>query len=517
MLATKTDGHLSRSIYYDPLLRPIFEQEKDLVAGTLRYRRRTFDSGGRLTFESYPNSAVATSDGVSVLYDALGRVTKQSDATGALRSIGYLSSNRRTVTDGNSHVVTYAAQAFDVPGGSAVTSIVAPEGQTTQVVRDVFGHVQSLSQSGSYLGSPISATRSYVYDAHYRLCKTVDPESGETAMAFDAADNLVWKAVGQTNSPTACSAQSATPNGTVYSYDSRNRLLKVTPPSGDTVSYTYDADGREKTVNTPKSGLTYVYDGRGLLEQQTLVGGGQTFAVSSVFDVQGHLAQRKYPSTRVVLLSPDAWGNPTRLGTYATGISYHPDGSVANFTYGNGVSYTQTLDARLRPQTIRISGSTAGDMMDMQYGYDGVGNVLSIADSGARGDSRTMTYDGLNRLATGTSPFGSATFSYDPLNNLRSQQSTTGLSVVAIYNSTKNRFDGISGTYPRTFQYNLAGDITSDGVNQYGFDWLHRLQMSPEALAKHTRMMAIIGGLKPQQRRVQRLPCMTLMGNLLTD
>jgi YD repeat-containing protein len=469
MQQTINDGHLSKAIYYDPQLRPIFEKESDLTTGVTRYRRRAYDSAGRVTFQSYPSSAIATTGGVTTLYDPLGRTSKTSDTIGLLTSVNYLSGNRRSVTDGNGHSVTYTAQAYDEPGGDAITLISAPETQSTQIVRDVFGHVQSVTQSGTYLGSAVSAKRSYIYDSYYRPCKSIDPESGETALAFDAASNVVWQATGQTNSPTSCSPKSSTPNGTSYGYDPRNRLLSLTTPTGtESVGYTYYADGRTHTIVTPNSTWTYTYNGRGLLEQQTMVGGGRSFGITDAFDAQGHRSQRTSPSSRIISYAPDAWGNPSRLGTYATGVSYYPSGSVAAFTYGNGVTYAQSLDARLRPGNVKIAGTVAGNMIDVTYGYDPVGNVLSIADAGARGDSRTLTYDGLNRLATGSAGIlGGLTFGYDPLNNLRSQTATTGRSVAGTYNATTNRIDGITGTYTRSFGYNTAGDLTSDGLNSY--------------------------------------------------
>jgi len=41
------------------------------------------------------------------------------------------------------------------------------------------------------------AARRYVYDANQQLCKVIEPESGSTVMAYDAAGNLAWSASGQ--------------------------------------------------------------------------------------------------------------------------------------------------------------------------------------------------------------------------------------------------------------------------------------------------------------------------------
>ncbi|AZR35892.1 wall-associated protein [Xanthomonas vasicola] len=41
------------------------------------------------------------------------------------------------------------------------------------------------------------AARRCVYDANQQLCKVMEPESGSTVMAYDAAGNLAWSASGQ--------------------------------------------------------------------------------------------------------------------------------------------------------------------------------------------------------------------------------------------------------------------------------------------------------------------------------
>ncbi|WP_268989338.1 NBR1-Ig-like domain-containing protein, partial [Xanthomonas vasicola] len=54
------------------------------------------------------------------------------------------------------------------------------------------------------------AARSYVYDANQQLCKVIEPESGSTVMAYDAAGNLAWSASGlDLPSTTSCDLEAA--------------------------------------------------------------------------------------------------------------------------------------------------------------------------------------------------------------------------------------------------------------------------------------------------------------------
>jgi YD repeat-containing protein len=45
-------------------------------------------------------------------------------------------------------------------------------------------------------GGGSSATRRYYYDAHQRLCRTVEPETGATVQDYDGAGNVAWRASG---------------------------------------------------------------------------------------------------------------------------------------------------------------------------------------------------------------------------------------------------------------------------------------------------------------------------------
>ena len=38
-----------------------------------------------------------------------------------------------------------------------------------------------------------------------------------------------------------------------------------------------------------------------------------------------------------VSYAPNALGQPTQAGSYATGVQYFPNGAIKQFTYGNGI------------------------------------------------------------------------------------------------------------------------------------------------------------------------------------
>src|SRR5690606_7400742 len=154
------------------------------------------------------------------------------------------------------------------------------------------------------------------------------------------------------------------------------------------------------------------------------------YRVGYVYNTNGHVKTYK-PHNGSVSYAPNALGQPTKVGAYATGISYHPNGAVKAFTYGNGVKHTLTQNVRGLPDTscdFKTSSCTASAIVRDHTIYDENGNVAAIDDqrSSHRGD-RVMTYDALDRLTKVESTmFGTATYTYDVLDNLTRAKLTGG-------------------------------------------------------------------------------------------
>ena len=161
-------------------------------------------------------------------------------------------------------------------------------------------------------------------------------------MAYDNAGNLSWSASGQAlPSTTACNTASVAAGQKVgRSYDGRNRLLTLTFPDGNgSQSWGYTPDGLPSTVTTWNDGgastvvNSYTYNKRRLPtgegQQQT---GSPTWSIGYGYDANGHLTSLVYPDGQIIDYLPNALGQPTRAGTYATGVQYHPNGAMKQFT-----------------------------------------------------------------------------------------------------------------------------------------------------------------------------------------
>jgi YD repeat-containing protein len=487
---------------FDALWRPLVKEtlDTDNVVGTLSQTVHRYDGGGRTIFTSYPLSNTALNyasydTGTHTSYDALDRVTEvdQDSELGTISSTTqYLPGFKTEVTDPRGHSTITSYVTFGTPDTSHPFSIAAPEGETTTISRDVFDKPLKLIRSGPYNGGTLTMTRYYVYDAHQQLCKRIDPESGSTVFAYDPAGNLQWSAAGLSlPSTTSCDTDSAYSSGwrVDRGYDTRNRVTSMTYADGySNTSYSYAPDGALSSERVDNAGqpvtTTFTYDRRRLLTGETLsIPNVAPFSIGYGYDVNGHLSSSTYPDGRIVNYLPNALGQATQAGSYATGVSYYPNGGIHQFTYGNGIVHTMTQDTRELPD--RSTDSYAGTaVLDDGYDYDADANVAAITDylPGNVGN-RTMTYDGLNRLTSVVSPmFGGdnkAVYTYDPLDNLRSARVGSISNFDYAYDLTNrltNLLDPNSGSSITSFSYDVQGNLASKNGQIYLFDESNRLR-----------------------------------------
>ncbi len=485
---TISTGNARTVTYLDALWRPVLTRTYDVAdeEATRKMVLRQYDDHGHPVYESYPQRTIGQigdrPPGSSTDYDALGRVTESraDSELGVLNtSTDYLDGFQKKVIPPRGHATTTSYQVFDEPVETAPVKIVAPENLTVDIERDVFGKARAVSRSGSGM----RATRSYVYDAQQRLCKTIEPETGATMQDYDAANNTAWRAAGLNLPALACERSSvAAAAKTVFGYDTLNRLTSTTfGDASPAITRTYTPDGLPRTVLSNGALWTMNYNRRRLSTSQVLTFGGQNYTLGWAYNANGHMSQLNYPSaaegnpigTKSVAYAPNGLGEPTQVGNFASGIHYHPGGAIAGFTYGNGVVHTMTPNTRNLPEL----ASDVGIMRD-EYRYDANGNVASITDRQENIGSRTLGYDALDRLSSAAAPgvWGQAVYAYDVLDNIRS--STVGGRVSSYAYDTRNRLAGItsSGTgYTFGYAYDAQGNIVKRGAQAYTFDQGNRM------------------------------------------
>ena len=491
---TVSTGNGFKINYFDALWQPVLTREYDHgdVSGTQRFQRFEYDHDGRTVFASYPSTSSSPTTGTWSAFDALGRLRRieQDSELGLLVTTrNYLSNTSGSYlleTNPNQEQTRTWFTAWDEPTEDLPAEIRHPEGVFTDIIRDEYGKPTRLTRRDSASSQVVS--RHYVYDAAEQLCKTIEPETGATAMAYDDAGNLSWSASGLSlPSTTACDhASVATAARIGRTYDGRNRLRTLTFPdgNGDQV-WQYTPDGLPEQVTTlNEDGEAavvnhYTYNKRRLITGESLVQPGiASLAMGYAYTTNGHLYSHTYPSGETVDYLPNALGQPRRAGSYASSVSYFPNGAMKQFTYGNGIVHTLQQNARGLPERSRDAyGATA--FLDDSVDYDANGNVLAISDGlpGARGN-RDMTYDDLGRLETASSAmFGNASYSYDVLDNLRTVN-VAGRNHVYDYDNS-NRLTNVMTTAGATvigLGYDPRGNLENKNGVTHRFDHGNRLR-----------------------------------------
>lgn len=378
--------------------------------------------------------------GIHTAYDALGRVVtvKQDSEFGKLTTLSeYLDGLQTRITNPRGFKTDTLYSAYDQPTADWPIAIVHPEGANTKIYRDVFGKPLALTRHNA--DNTLTATRRYVYDGSQQLCKTIDPESAATVLSYDDAGNLTGSASGlKLLNPATCDAANVPMGAWVKrTYDARNRLQTLRYPDGlGDQDWSYTPDGLPLQVTAYNSAnhtapvtTAYAYNKRRMLNGQ-----GETvsqhnwyaWGIGYGYDANGSLASQSYPAGLVVSYAPNALGQPTAVTSpgqnYATGIAYHPNGAIKQFTYGNGLVHTMEQNLRQLPETSCDYFGTcdAAAALNDNYDYDYNGNVAAISDGRTQNrGNRTMLYDGLDRLRMVLSPmFTQANYSYDALDNM---------------------------------------------------------------------------------------------------
>ncbi|MDR6411297.1 LysM peptidoglycan-binding domain-containing protein [Paraburkholderia terricola] len=273
--------------------------------------------------------------------------------------------------------------------------------------------VDGLSGTLNAAGSTVSRTDwdgtaiTYLYDATRHLYVATSGNGARNTLSFDAASST-WNWTDGTHHLTE-----------TYDAKAGGRLTAAADQDGNTIRYTYNAEGLLSRVMTATGDATYLdYNAAGqLVDLRTVYqnGGGLPATVTTVryaYDAQGRLAQV------IVDLSPDdnsiADGNVfTTTYTYDGTSSriasiMQPDGSAVAFTY-------QPVGGDYRVSTIAQT-SDAGVVRVTRLAYDLSSNTTTITDP--LGAVTTLTYDAANRLTALNAPSGGYLFNYDSDGNV---------------------------------------------------------------------------------------------------
>ncbi|WP_370112840.1 RHS repeat domain-containing protein [Streptacidiphilus sp. MAP12-33] len=238
-------------------------------------------------------------------------------------------------------------------GGTAATTLVDAEGRTTALWR---------YHSNTATGNPADATIT-----NYTYTRTTTASGGAATQntVTDAGQHNhsqitdAWGHPVSTSDPDAGSSSST--------YNTAGDLLTSTDANNTTLTYTYDALGRKKTLSQGATELdSWTYDtatgGKGQLASQTSYSGSNQFTQT----IAGYT--NRGASTGVTTTIPSSEG--TLAGTYSISYAYTPvTGLLDHTTYG--------ADGGLPAETVYNSYTEAGTLANAGGNADYLSQIIS--------------------------------------------------------------------------------------------------------------------------------------------
>ncbi|MBV6501492.1 MAG: hypothetical protein CJBNEKGG_04005 [Prosthecobacter sp.] len=379
-----------------------------------RTSSRSYDRAGNVISETRPDNGVT-----GHTYDQMNRRLSTEDAKHQVTQFAYdASGNLLTLTDARGKAYGWLYNAVNQPVQKNY-----PDGSHEQWTYDAAGQrVTARSRNGAVATS--------TFDLRGRETAVDWSDSTpDITRTYDLAGHLLTSGNGLSSSS--------------YSYDSAGQQLTETQhlhgiaPSlpAYTVSYTWDADGRNATVTYPGGTVvSRTYTPRGQVE--TVSEGAPPPLVTYAYNVSGTRAWKALENGII------------------TSYQYDVSHQLTNLNHSLGGNSVQSRAYQYNSVGNRSAMQVDGGMWDV-YGFDAVDQVTSVKYQAAS--------------STGTSPQSTTTYDWDPVGNREVVQTTpaSGPIVTDTY-GTANAVNQYAAINAQNTGYDSNGNLTSARLQDAG-------------------------------------------------
>jgi RHS repeat-associated protein len=418
----KTSTRISGSTYiwqkefFDGLGRVVQTQAKGetegsteytIISATTTYNNRGLVDRGytsqKLLASSVTNYYTPASDWkyTTYAYDALGRVTTQTNADNTTIGHDYSIPWRDQITDQRGFKTNNYYDAFQ-------RLVKVEELDAFNVLYSTTTYSYNVLNSLVQVKDNKNNTSTMNYDWLSRKTSMSDPDMGSWSYGYDNNSNLTTQ-------------NDAKGNTTTFSYDALNRLTAKSG-TGLSVSYTYDSTlkgsygkGLRYSMSDASGSTAYYYDARGRLIREDQAVDGVLYTTQYGYDSADRQTTVTYPTGETVTQTYNGRGLPDTLsgsvaGNIVTSTLYNKLGQYTEINLNNGVKTTfgywgvgGSYDASggYYGRLSEIKSAVGSNVrQDMKYTWDASGNLAQRVDSD--GYTETFTYDFLDRLTSDT-------------------------------------------------------------------------------------------------------------------
>lgn len=370
---------------------------------------------------------------VDTSIDALGRVHDQT-----LDPLGRLIASISNL-NGSGHERAETGYGYDAL--DRLRKVTDPNGLTTSYTYNSLGDLLSLI-------SPDTGTTHFTVDAAGNRKTQTDARGVTVTYAYDELNRLTAMAPPTAAQQVTFDYDVPTPTCLAGETFGKGRAARMTDESGNT-RYCYDSRGQMvRRVQFASNGPTFTvlssYTAAGRLDTLTYPSGA---TVRYMRDKQGRSSG--------VMGKPTASTNEISLLSNAT---YLPFGPLDSLTFGNGRTHSRSFDLNYGIDQVADSGA-ANDSFSIDFQLDEMGNVVAFDEAqGANSVLRAVDYDGQNRLTAlkaGVQVIEG--FDYDATGN-RTQRSDPNSTTPYTTAVGSHRLEAV-GTRART--YDAAGNTTA--------------------------------------------------------
>ena len=445
---------------------------------------------------------------VTNTYDELGRVVHQLTEYGREVSYTYTPSLVTIVADAetgdNSNLWTSDSKG-------RLIGITATDGSRQTMRYDSFGNRVGITERDG-------SRTARVFDNRGRLKRERTPEGTDYTYGWDEHDRITGVSVRDARDPRNLGtpmtvsyeyADSVNPNPsavidadgaqTLYDWDDRGLLTRVTDPTGVSTTFEYDAYGDLVLVtNGAGNTTTLIRDDHGRvigvidpLGRRGTATYNSSGALASIENADGARWTFAYPEVAVESL-PALVRNSTNTsggcGNLPTSMT-DPYGATIRFTYNAG--------GEIASVTNPLGHTTEGT-------FDTWGNLVGLTT--ASGAVWNYVYDGLSQLVKATDPSGAVTrYSYDLNGELSSVTDATGVEIkrrVDRQRGIEEIADAFSSSFIHT---DIFGRVTSEQKRARGGSSAKKADVESEfitydAAGRPVEILDAAGGLTRCER-----------------